>query len=447
MKNHDYVDVLVNTAKFVGVKIETQGLRDTEYRVKGNIDLLVEFRQALDKNILALKKGPPMEGHGTHTSHLLPSATATSIYDHFPASKYDIHPNLSPDVLALMEKISAGSIPGIRYASKEGLVIIAKELHDREDKISKFQQEYQSIISGRRMKLETTAVPDKWSTPAVREVMSEFNTQYTQCVFSFEEDVRQVKVISVSSRQFDQAKKLLLERLLIEDSYCVPVSEGRMLTVKKDDIVMENVDVIVNAANEMLMHSGGVALAIDRASGGAVQEFSNDFMSRRRTELKVGSVVYTNAGGALKCKKILHAVGPRKSHHNCEAVLNKLVCKILDEAQSLNAKSIAIPAISSGIFDVDRNVVVQCIIGSILKYKYPKNPALISDIRVVVIDLPTYQCFVSHLRHIGMIAPPSKKMCSAGNVKASSEKNAIHEGNGVDKLSDSKKTESRASKG
>ena len=56
---------------------------------------------------------------------------------------------------------------------------------------------------------------------------------------------------------------------------------GRMLTVKRGDLLKEKVTAIVNAANDRLNHIGGVAFAIDRASGGNVQRESSNEVKQR----------------------------------------------------------------------------------------------------------------------------------------------------------------------
>jgi len=119
---------------------------------------------------------------------------------------------------------------------------------------------------------------------------------------------------------------------------------GKTLEIKKGDIVDEETDAIVNAANEALILGGGVAGAIRRAGGPAIQE-----ECYRKAPICVGEAVITT-GGTLKAKHVIHAVGPRmgEGHENDKlknAVLNSL--KVADEN---NLRSISLPAISTGIF-------------------------------------------------------------------------------------------------
>ena len=110
------------------------------------------------------------------------------------------------------------------------------------------------------------------------------------------------------------------------------------------DITELSTDVIVNAANAQLILGGGVAGAIRRKGGSTIQEECNKIEGT-----VVGDAVITT-GGELKAKYVIHAVGPRMGEGNEDeklknATLNSL--KLMDEHK---LKSIAFPAISTGIF-------------------------------------------------------------------------------------------------
>uniref|UniRef100_A0A8C6T8J7 Poly [ADP-ribose] polymerase n=1 Tax=Neogobius melanostomus TaxID=47308 RepID=A0A8C6T8J7_9GOBI len=88
------------------------------------------------------------------------------------------------------------------------------------------------------------------------------------------------------------------------------LKQGVQVIVYLGDITKQEADALVNAANEDLRHSGGVALALSKAAGPEVQRESSDLV-RRDGKVATGDAVMTS-GGKLKCKKLLHAVGPEK---------------------------------------------------------------------------------------------------------------------------------------
>jgi len=112
----------------------------------------------------------------------------------------------------------------------------------------------------------------------------------------------------------------------------------------KGDITEQKVDAIVNAANSYLKHGGGVAAAIVRGGGRVIQDESDgiDFVP-------VGSCAVTSAG-LLPARYVIHAVGPRMGEGDEDKKLLSATNCVLNKSLELNLKSLAFPAISSGIF-------------------------------------------------------------------------------------------------
>ncbi|NVM46547.1 MAG: macro domain-containing protein, partial [Candidatus Lokiarchaeota archaeon] len=120
--------------------------------------------------------------------------------------------------------------------------------------------------------------------------------------------------------------------------------KNSLIKLTQGDITDLATDAIVNAANAQLILGGGVAGAIRRKGGPIIQEECNKIGGTF-----VGGAVITT-GGNLKAKHVIHAVGPRMGEGDednklMNAVLNSL--KLMDEH---GLKSIAFPAISTGIF-------------------------------------------------------------------------------------------------
>ena len=106
----------------------------------------------------------------------------------------------------------------------------------------------------------------------------------------------------------------------------IPVPGG-LFQVVQGNLLEEPVDAIVNAANGMLAHGGGVAGIISRAAGPVLQEES-DRIVHERGPFETGSAVVTTAG-KLPFKGVIHAVGPRFGEGDEEA---KLVRALLSSA-------------------------------------------------------------------------------------------------------------------
>jgi O-acetyl-ADP-ribose deacetylase (regulator of RNase III) len=129
------------------------------------------------------------------------------------------------------------------------------------------------------------------------------------------------------------------------------------LELTHGDITALKVDAIVNAANKFLAHGGGVALAISRKGGLTIEEESSELVARRGP-LETGEAVITS-GGRLPARFVIHTVGPVWSEHGptqADKLLGKAVRSSLALADERGLKSIAFPAISTGIygFPIDR---------------------------------------------------------------------------------------------
>lgn len=125
------------------------------------------------------------------------------------------------------------------------------------------------------------------------------------------------------------------------------------IEVVTGDITALEVDVIVNAANESLAHGGGVAAAIARAGAPVVNDESAAWV-RQHGPIGPGEAAHTGAG-SMPARWVVHVVGPRYSEGQDNAsMLRAAVRAALDRAAELGARSVALPAISAGVFGYPR---------------------------------------------------------------------------------------------
>lgn len=192
-----------------------------------------------------------------------------------------------------------------------------------------------------------------------------------------------------------------LEEAGIEDNlfhnpkFQVTLPNGLTLSVYKDDLCRHNVDVIVNAANEDLKHGGGLAKAILDAAGRKLQD-DCDQIIRNCGRLSTGDSVITDARN-LPCKQIIHTVGPRwdaNSPSRCEQLLRKAITTSLQLASEKSHSSIAIPAVSSGIFGFPLKLCVENIVEAIRDYvETPGQQSTLQRIHLVDVNDKTVNIF------------------------------------------------------
>lgn len=171
------------------------------------------------------------------------------------------------------------------------------------------------------------------------------------------------------------------------------LSSGQTLQIVQGDITIEEVDAIVNAANEDLQHGGGVAWAISKRGGATVQQESDEWI---RTH---GPVTHAHpawtSGGVLPARFIIHAVGPIWAGGGTDdAKLASAVTGSLRVADELKCKSISMPAISTGIFSFPKERAAGIIFKSINIYFGAKADASVKVVRIVLFDEGSVNVFL-----------------------------------------------------
>ena len=157
------------------------------------------------------------------------------------------------------------------------------------------------------------------------------------------------------------------------------------------DITSLAVDAIVNAANEHLVHGGGVAAAIARAGAPAVEEESGEWI-RLHGPLGPGQTAVTGAGG-MKARWVIHVVGPRyRPGQDNAGLLAEAVQASLDQALALGARTVALPAISAGVFGYPREDATRVIAAAVIAWRN-RHDNLLDQVVLVGYDEATTEDF------------------------------------------------------
>ncbi len=172
------------------------------------------------------------------------------------------------------------------------------------------------------------------------------------------------------------------------------LSTGQTLQIVQGDITIEEVDAIVNAANEQLAHGGGVAWAISKKGGAAIQRESDDWV-RKHGPVPHAHPAWTS-GGLLPAKYVIHAVGPIWGDGQEDSKLQDAVTGSLKVADELKCASISMPAISTGIFGFPKDLAAEIILSAIEKYFAKYGNSGVKQVRIVLFDQPTVDIFLKH---------------------------------------------------
>jgi O-acetyl-ADP-ribose deacetylase len=167
---------------------------------------------------------------------------------------------------------------------------------------------------------------------------------------------------------------------------------GQTMQIVQGDITIEEVDAIVNAANEFLQHGGGVAHTISKKGGSVIHEESNAWVQQH------GRVPHANpawtSGGNLPAKYVIHAVGPVWGDGDEDNKLEAAVTGSLRVANELKCSSVALPAISTGIYGFPKDRAAGIIFSAIEKYFVENSSSGVKTVKLVLYDQPTVDVFL-----------------------------------------------------
>lgn len=161
---------------------------------------------------------------------------------------------------------------------------------------------------------------------------------------------------------------------------------GQTFRVLVGDLLDQPVDVIVNAANGMLAHGGGVAAAIAAAAGDKFNEESREWV-QRNGYVPTGGAAFTSAG-RLPFKGVIHVVGPQRGEGDEEALLIRALAAAFTIAQQRKFRSLAFPGVSSGIFAVAHPVCARAYLNAVRDFFAVHPDTLLGDIRLALFSGP-----------------------------------------------------------
>jgi O-acetyl-ADP-ribose deacetylase (regulator of RNase III) len=151
------------------------------------------------------------------------------------------------------------------------------------------------------------------------------------------------------------------------------------------DITRQAVDAVVNAANQSLAGGGGVDGAIHRAAGaGRLHAACAELGGCATGDAKA------TPGFGLPARWIIHAVGPRwrGGGHGEADQLASTYRRALEVADDLGAKSVAFPAISTGIYGYPLDEASTIAVDTIRS-----TPTRVDLVRLVAFDQRTYDVY------------------------------------------------------
>ena len=161
------------------------------------------------------------------------------------------------------------------------------------------------------------------------------------------------------------------------------------IEVYRGDIAQLELDALVNAANNRLWMGGGVAGALKRAGGKEIED-----EAVKKGPIPIGEAIVTGAG-KLKAKYIIHAAVMAQDLKTDAEKIRQATKNSLLRADELGIKSIAFPALGTGVGGFPLDECARIMIGEVLAHSTKE----IGLIRVVfaLYDEPAYQTFKQEL--------------------------------------------------
>jgi O-acetyl-ADP-ribose deacetylase len=135
------------------------------------------------------------------------------------------------------------------------------------------------------------------------------------------------------------------------------------LEVLSADVTKLEVDAITNAANTELRHGGGVAAAISRAGGPAVQRESN-----QKAPIGLGDAVETTAG-EMPARYVIHAATMELGGPTSADIIARATRSALQKADELGCRSLALVAFGTGVGGFPLDEAAELMVDAVRKHR------------------------------------------------------------------------------
>lgn len=161
------------------------------------------------------------------------------------------------------------------------------------------------------------------------------------------------------------------------------------IVLLEGDITEQEVDAVVNAANSSLLGGGGVDGAIHRRGGPTILEECKQIRATAWPDgLPTGKAVATT-GGMLPARWVIHTVGPVFARsEDRSALLAACHTESLRVADELGVRSVAFPAISTGVYGYPLDEAAPVAIGAIRE-----ADSAVEEVRFVLFGRDAYEAF------------------------------------------------------
>jgi O-acetyl-ADP-ribose deacetylase len=157
------------------------------------------------------------------------------------------------------------------------------------------------------------------------------------------------------------------------------------ILLAQGDIAQQDVDAIVNAANNRLWMGAGVAGAIKRAGGRQIEE-----EAVAQGPISIGEAAVTGAG-RLKARYVIHAAVMGQDLRTDADKIRRATVSSLRRADELGLKSIAFPALGTGVGGFSLDECARVMLDAVLAHEAAGTT--LERVLFILYDAPAYEAF------------------------------------------------------